>query len=427
MSQTGKIAEVLFENTMETYEHQMQMLGLVDIFKPNSGDMQNAGDVIWRPVQQHAPIIEGWDITGQETDIIEETYPAVLGEPKNDFVKQRADDLRDMQFWERRGVQSGKKQATELNSALAELIAQTGSIYFRSNATSGYDFVAEAQAILNERQALSDDDRHFVLNDRDNLKFSKDLAGRQTLQGRPEETWVKGQIGENVAEFDIHVGSYLKNLTGGADPATTTTAAVSDKPEGGSVAPVSKIVTNVDYRLSSPIPVVDSSGYGVGDKIQFENAGTPVQSIGLADKNPSGNPMTFTIVAIDVVGTDIQVFPKPIAADDGALTALEQAYANIDTVITSGATVNRLNIDTSAKTNIFWCKDSIEVTCGDAPIELLNQFGGMKVVSETMSNGQKMYMAYDGNIDDMTFKYRLFTWYNVTNKNPSANGVGITF
>lgn len=427
MATTGKIAEVLFEKTMETYEHQMMMLDLCDIFTPNQADMQNAGDVIWRPVQQHAPIIDGWDLTGLETDIIEETYPAILGTPKNDFVKQRADDLRDMQFWERRGEQAGKKQATELNASLAQLIANTGSLFFRSNTDSGYDFVAEAQAIMNERQLPADDMRCFVLNDRDTLKFAKDLAARQTLQGRPESTWRSGQIGENVAEFDVYTGSYLKNLAGGASPDTTTTALVSDKPEAGSVNQANGTVTNVDYRLSSPIPVVDSSAYNVGDKISFINGGGAVESVGLADKNSTGQAMTFTIVAKDVVGTDIQVFPKPIALDDPALTTLEAAYANINTQIESGATVSRLNTDVSAKTNIFWCKPSVEVTSGDAPIELLNDFGGMKVVSSTMSNGQKLYMAYDGNIDDMTFKYRLFTWYNVTNKNPSANGVGITY
>jgi len=425
MASTGKIVEVLFEKTLETYEHQMQMLDLVDHFEPGSGDMQNADNFVWRPVQQHAPIINGWDLTGQETDIIEETYPAILGEPANDFFEQRADDLRDMRFWERRGEQSGMRQATELNSRLAALVANTGSLFFRSNATSGYDFIAQGQAIMNERQT-ADDMRYFLLNDRDNLTFGQDLAGRQTLQGRPEQTWKTGQIGQNVAEFDVFTGSFLPTLAGGADPATTVTADVSDAPEGGSVNTATGVVTNVDYRISSVIPVTDSSSYNVGDRVSFSNGGTPVESIGLADKNPTGQPMTFTIVAIPN-GTSVQVFPKPIAADDAGLSALEQAYANINTQILNTATMNRLNVDASAKVNAFWAKNSIEVTGGDAPITLLNEFGGQKVVSSTMSNGQKMYMAYDGNIDNMTFKCRLFTWYGLTNRNPSANGIALTF
>jgi hypothetical protein len=418
---TGKIAEVLFDKVLDTYEHQLQMLEMCDYFAPDSGDMQNASNFVWRPVQQHAPIIEGWDLSSQETGIIEETYPAILGVPKNDLIEQRADDLRDMRFWERRGEQSGKRQATELNRLIAAQIANTGTLFYRSNTTSGYEFIAQAQAILNERETPSDDERYFMLNDRATLKFGSDLAARQTLQGRAEETWKTGQIGQNVAEFDVYTGPFLPNLTGGADPATTLSATVSEKPEGGSVVAATGVVTNVDYRTMD-VAVVASASYNVGDRVTVGD----VKSIGLADKVATNQLMTFTVVA-KPDGTTLTLWPKAIAANDAALSTLEKAYANVDHQLTSADEVNRLNTGASEKTNIFWCKNSIEVTGGDAPLQLLNEFGGMKVISSTMSNGQKMYMAYDGNIDKLTFKCRLFTWYGITNKNPSANGVGISY
>lgn len=425
MATTGKIAEVLFEKALETYEHQMQMLDLVEHWQPNSADMQNAGNVVWRPVQQHAPIIDGWDLTGLETDIIEETYPAILGTPKNDFFEQRADDLRDMQFWERRGEQSGMRQATELNKGLATLIKDTGSLYYQTNASSGYDAIAEGQAILNERQKLTEDMRYVVLNDRDNLKYGQDLAARQTLQGRPEDTWKTGQIGRNVAQFDVYTGSFMPTLTGNAAADSTTTANVSEAPEGGTVNTATGTVTNVDYRTST-IPVVSSANYAVGDRVKFTQGGVDVESIGLADKTASGQAFTAVIVSIPD-GTSLEIFPKPIALDDAALSTLEKAYANINTQILSGATVTKLNtFSGDKKVNAFWCKGAIEVTGGDAPIELLSTFGGQRVISSTMSNGQTMYMAYDGNIDKLTFKCRLFTWYGLTMKDPSAAGIWVT-
>ncbi len=426
MATTGKIAEVLFESAIETYEHQMQMLELVEHFQPNSGDMQNAGNVVWRPVQQHAPIIDGWDLTGLETDIIEETYPAVLGTPKNDFVKQRADDLRDMRFWERRGEESGRRQATELNKGIAELIKNTGSLYYQTNAASGYDAIAEGQAMLNERQKRTEDMRYVILNDRDNLKYGQDLAARQTLQGRPEDTWKTGQIGRNVAQFDVYTGSFLPTLAGNAAADSTTTAAVSEKPEGGSVNTATGVVTNVDYRVAT-IPVLSSANYAVGDRVKFVNGTTDVQAIGLADKTASGQPFTAVITAIPD-GTSLEIFPKPIALDDAALTTLEKAYANIDTQIASGATVEKLNTFTgNKKVNAFWCKGSIEVTGGDIPANLMTQYDGMRVIDHAMSNGQTMYMVYDGDINDMSFRFRIFTWYGLTNADPSANGIWTTF
>lgn len=420
---TGKIAEVLFESSLDTIKDQTMLVDLVSRFEPEGGGMQNSNNVVWRPVEQQATILDGWDLTGQETGIIEETYPAILGTPKNDFVSVRADDMRDMDFWRRRGVRSGMQQATELNKTIANAIATQGSLAYKSAATSGYNFIAEAQAIMNEQQR-NQTSRHFVLNDRDTLKFASDLAARQTLQGRPDEVWRTGQIGANVASFDVHTGSFLPTLAGGADPATTVTGNQSFAPQGGSVDAATGIVTNVDYR-SATIAVAASASYNVGDKITFANGGTAVQAVGSSDKVATGQARTFTIVA-KPTGTSITVYPKPIAVDDPALSTLQKAYANINTRILNGATVNRINTAASYKTNLFFDSDAVEVLSGSIPADLMSSFAGKKVISENMSNGQKMYMVYDGNINDMTFRYRMFTWWGVTVRDPMRCGVALS-
>ncbi len=422
---TGKTVEIIFDKAKETYEHQDSLLDMVMFEQPDPAKMQNSENVIWRPVQQHAPIIEGWDLTGEETGIIEETYPAVLGTPTNDLVEQRADKMRDRRFWERRAYQSGKRQATELNKRIADVIATQGSLFYRSDVDSGYDFISEGQAIQNERQLTNEYGRYFLLNDRDTKLFGSDLAARQTLQGQPEQVWKTGQLGQNIAEYDVFTGSFLPNLAGGSDPATTVTGNQSFKPEAGSVNATTKVVTNTDYRTAT-IPVAASGSYNVGDKINLSNSGTPVESIGLADKNSTDQAMTFTIIS-KPTSTSIEIFPKPIALDDSLLTTLEQSYANIDTVILNAATVDRLNIDASNKTNLFWEKSSIEVLGGTIPAELFQQFDGKKVVHDTLKNGLEMYMLYDGDIIEMNFRFRIFTWYGITMCDPSNAGVALTY
>lgn len=421
---TGKIAEIMFESTKETFESQDQMLSLVDFHEPDAGMFQNAGNVAWYPVEQHAPVIAGWDMTGEETGIIEETYPVILGTPSNDFVRQRIDDMRDKRFWEKRGKASGRRQASELNKLIASAITLQGSIFYRSNEASGYDFIAEAQALMNERQ-LATSKRHFLLNDRDLLTFASDLAARQTLQGKPDTAWATSQIGQNIAEFDIFTGSFLPNLTGGVDPATTVTGDHSFSPEGGSVNSSTGVVINVDYRIAVLI-VAASTDYNIGDKFTISNNGTPVTALGLDDKNDTGEAMTFTIVG-KPDSTHIQIYPKPIALDDPALTSVEAAYANIDTQILDTATVDRLNTDSANKVNLFWEKSAVEVIGGSIPAELFSQYDGMKVISDTLSNGQKLYMIYDGDIATLNFRYRLFTWYGITISAPQNCGVAVTY
>ena len=421
---TGKVAEVMFEKFKDTYEHQMDLLPLVDFHEPEGGTMQNTSNVIWYPVQQHAPVIAGWDLTGSETGIIEETYPAVIGTPNNDFVQMRADDLRDKRFWERRAVQSGMRQASQLNTDIANAITLQGSLFYRSNATSGYEFIAQAQAILNERQG-NQTQRYFMINDRDNLTFGSDLAARQTLQGRPAEVWKNGQIGKNIAGFDVYVGSFLPNLTGGADPAVTVTGNQAFIPSGGTVNATTRVVTNVDYREASLV-VNDSSLVTVGDKFTLQNTAVNINAVGLGDKVNTGQAMTFSVIEL-TDGTHIKIYPKPIAADQAGITVLQAAYANIHTAILNAATLTRLNIDASKKTNLFWDKSAVEVIGGTIPAELFKQYDGMKVITDTMSNGLKLYMVYDGDIATMNFRFRMFTWYGVTISSPSQCGVAVTF
>jgi hypothetical protein len=236
--------------------------------------------------------------------------------------------------------------------------------------------------------------------------------------------WESGQLAQNVAGFDVYTGSYLSTIAGGADPATTVTANVSLKPEAGSVS-ATGVVTNIDYRVGT-ILVTSSASYNVGDIVTFANGGVTVKAVGLTDKTVTDQAMTFRIVA-KPNGTSVQVYPKPIAVNDPALSALEQAYGNINTRILSTATMNRVNIDALARPSVFFDKKSIEVFHGEIPAQYFNQFGGQRVISETLKSGQKMYMLYDANSTTMNFKFRVFTWYAATNRNPSANGVAIRF
>ncbi len=281
---------------------------------------------------------------------------------------------------------------------------------------SGFNFISEGQALMNERQGLKTD-CCYILNDRSTQKYGQDLAARQTLQGQPAETWKTGQIGQNIAEFNVYTGSFLPTVAASSG-STTTTATFSGKPEGGGVS-ASFIVTNVDYRTAD-IAVTASAGFAIGDKVTFSN----VNAVGLADKTDTEILMTFTVVA-KPNATSVTIFPKPIALDDGALSVTEKAYANVNTQIVSGATMAAVNT-TGGRANLFYDNDAIEVLGGDVPMQLMGEFDGMKVISETMSNGLNMYMVYDSRLDDLRLRYRLFTWYGLTAKDPSRMGVSVS-
>lgn len=435
---TGKIAEVMFGDFVDTWKKQAVMIDLVDSDFMDPGSLQNAGNTVWYPVEQHRPILDGFDLTGQEQGIIEETVPISLGTPKNDFTQLRIDNLRDTRFWERAGKAAAKTQLTDVNKQLINLVQNTGANFYKwdtsTQGTNGFEFASQAQVILDDWQVYDDMGRNYLLNTTDLQKFAADLSGRETLGSkadRSDKAYADGGVGEYVAAFDIYKSSSLSKISGSNITVTTVSADVSLEPEAGSVNSTTNTVTNVDYRLGT-IPVTSSAAYAVGDWISFVNdpSGTPVtvEKIGLADKSESGATFTAKVVGIPN-GTSIEIFPKPIALDDPGLTDLQKAYANINTQILSGASVVKENTAevNGSRANIFWTKDSLKMISGEAPWELMSQYDGNQVLKESLGNGLTAYMVYDGNIASATFRYRLFIWYGLANFNPMANGVGVTY
>lgn len=413
---SGKIIATFYDKALKALEEQDAMSNLVEVDSIAMDTMQNTTDQYWRNVEQQAPVIVGRDLTGQQTDVIEQVYPLTVSAPRNDFFELNVSQLRDEGFMDRRAKAAAKKLSSDLNKQIADEVAAKGSLYYESSSVD-FDFVAEADAILDERQAYRDDGSSFFLNSRANQQMAGNLASRTLYpSNRSEMAYAKNQVGENVAGFDMYRASFAGNIAPALNATTTTVSTdVVDVPAGQHT--VGGTLVNLDYRYGT-IPFTAVTNFQVGDVITVAG----VNSLGVMDKSDTGELMTFRI--IDISGTDVTVYPKPIAADQAGITAAEAAYANISTSIDSGDVISKVNV-AGGKVNSFWANDSICVVNGREPLELLGEFAGMKVERETMSNGVDLYIAYDASIDTLNAKIRLFTRYGVVNKDPSRNGNAI--
>ena len=418
-SDTLKTVIAFYDDALKQLNDDFSYASLAEVDTIEPGRLQNANDIYWRNVEQQRPIISGWDLTGQETSTIEQGYPLQLEDPKNDFMEYRIDDLRDRGFMTRAARASAKKQNSFLNKRIAELVADTGTLTYESS-SAGFDFVAEADTLMTERGAYRDMGASFFLNPRTNQIMASDLASRTLYpDNRSEAAYNSALIGQNVAGFDIYraptygVIPARVNGTGG-----TVATNVTEVPEGFNSAGTNS-VQNVDYRVGSiELGAGEGANFQVGDVITVSG----VNALNVMDKTDTGELMTFRVTAIS---TDtLSVYPKPIAADQAGITDEQAAYANISTSIDSGATVSATNVN-GGNANSFWANDSICVVNGRQPFEILNEFDGMKIVSETLDNGLDLYMAYDANLATVNARVRLFTRWGLCNKDPSRNGNAI--
>lgn len=417
---TAKAVKVALNNAIDQIDEQMLMGVLARKEDVSGADLQNASNQIWRRVEQQANTFEGWDATGNYADIIDLTYPARLGTPQNSGTNPRADDLRDQRYLNDWTQTALKRLMSKQNSQIANLVKNTGSVFFDATVdgttgNTGYDAIKTVDTIFSERQLATESGISIFLNDRDAQLISSDIANRSNMNGMPETAYKNGMIAYNTAGSNLYECSFIPTITGAASPSTTVATTVSQAPVANKT--VAGEVVPVDYRISDDIAITDASGFDVGDWVEF----TGVNALGLADKNPTGETMTFKIV--EITSNNIKVYPKPIAADDGALDSAELAYANIDTQITSGTAIVRKNIDASKRGNAFWVNDSVEILNADSGVSSWGDLGGMKYETATLSSGTRVVMAYDGDIDTLSLKVRLFTWYGLTNRDPSRNGM----
>ncbi len=408
-----------YDDVLKQLNDEFSYIDRVEVDTIEPSRLQNANDIYWRNVEQQRPIISGWDLTGQETGTIEQGYPLQLEDPKNDLMEWRIDDLRDRGFMERASRASAKRQNAELNKRITNLVADTGTLSYESS-TSGFDFVAEADTLMTERGAYRDMGASFFLSPRVNQVMASDLASRTLYpDNRSEAAYNSAMIGQNVAGFDIfRAPTYgtipaRVNATGG-----TVASDVTEVPEGFTNVGTNSI-QNVDYRVGDiPLGAGEGANFQVGDIITVAG----VNAVNVMDKTDTGQLMTFRVV--DINTDTLSVYPKPIAADQAGITTEQAAYANISTSIDSGATVSAVNAN-GGNANSFWANDSICVVNGRQPFEVLNEFEGMKVVSQTLDNGLDLYMAYDANLATVNARVRLFTRWGLVNKDPSRNGNAI--
>jgi len=413
-NQTAKNILAFYDEASKQLSTNNTFADKMDLSSISGVDMQNSNNVYWKTVEQQAPVIGGFDLSGVTPgNIIAQTYPLNVGVPRNDYFTLRTEELRDTRFMKDRAKAGANRLSSDWNKRAAELASTTGSMYYES-ASTGYDFVAEARTMMTERQLNADTGSSFFLTPRNNQIMGSDLASRSLFpNNRSDKVYSTGMIGEQVAGFGLFEAPTY-GIQAAAVNATTTTVNgnVTEVPE--SFVTVSGSIQNVDYRPGT-VSLTSAANFRVGDVVTFAG----VNSVGLADKTDTGQLMTFKIIEVNT--NDIVVYPKPIAANQAGITTSQAAYANISTAIMNTMVVSKVNV-AGGQSNSFWANDSMCFVNADGNLNALNDFDGMKVDSQTLDNGIKLYIAYDARLDTLNCRVRLFTWGGLVNKDPSRNG-----
>jgi hypothetical protein len=419
----SKEERVAFENILEGFNDALVMSRNVSVYNTDGSMMERTNDVIWRPQPYIATSINGaprTDISSQFVDFTQLAVPATLGFNKTVPFALDALELRDQLQEGRLGDSAKQKLASDINVAIMNVAAaQSTMVVTRSGSAGGYSDVAECDAVFNE-QGVQMFDRYLALSSRSYNGMASDLAGRQTMTGKPTTAYERSFVGE-VAGFQTYKMDYANRIVGNTTPVGDITINGANQyytPRATSTAGTGE-TNNVDNRYQSlNITLAAGAVVRVGDCFKLAS----VNALHHITKGDTGQAKTFRIISITsgggTAGNNTVVISPPIISAQGGTDA-ELQYKNVSATPANGSTVTILNVD-AADINVFWQKDALEILPGRYAIPTN---AGVDVMRGTTDQGIELVMQKFYDINTAITKYRMDTFFGVVNKQPEMSGI----
>ena len=411
----SKEERVAFELLLEGFQDALVLSRNVSTYSTDQVTMERTSDTIWRPQPYISQSFDGQDQTNNFKDYTQLSVPARIGYAKSVPFVLTAKELRDALQEQRLGQSAKQKLASDINVAVMNVAAQQGTLVVkRTSAASGFDDVAQCEAIFNE-QGVMDFERYLALSTRDYNGMASNLAGRQTMQGKPVTAYEKAYVG-TVASFETYKLDYANRLAaaaGGAGLTISTLDAAANYyiPKATSTA-VTGEVGNVDNRYQT-VTISSTTNVAAGDCFTI----AAVNAVHHITKGDTGQLKTFRVISVDS-GTTMTISPPIISNQVANDASAEYQNCVVNTKAANSAIVFLNTV--AAYANPFWQKDAIEILPGRYAVP---SDAGVAVMRASTDQGIELVFQKWYDINTMKTKYRIDTLFGVVNKQPEMSGI----
>lgn len=416
MSSFSKEERVAFEDILEGFDDQLVLSRNVRKYTTDQRQMERSNDTIWRPMPYIANTFSGADQTANFQINTQLSVPSSISNRRVAPWILTDLELRDQLQEGRLGEAAKQKLASDINVALMNTASSQGTLVVkRTVAASGFDDVAQCDAIFNE-QGVPSYERYLALSTRDynGMAGNLQVASRSFGNGKSDKAYENAFVGP-VASFNTYKLDYANRLAaaaggGGLTVSTLVGAANFWVPKATSVA-VTGESSNVDNRFQT-ITVSSTTNVVAGDA--FTIAG--VNAVHHITKGDTGQLKTFRVIAVNS-GTTMTISP-PIISAQGASDA-ELQYQNVTVTPSATAAIVFLNT-VAANINCFWQKDAMEILPGRiaTPAD-----AGVAVMRGTTDQGLELVMQKFADINTGNIKYRMDTLFGTVMLQPEMAGI----
>ena len=416
----NKEERVAFEDILEGFNDALVLSNSVSIYNTDQTMMERTSNTIQRPMPYISRSYSGTDMSSNFGDYTQLSVPATIGFSKSVPWKLSATDLRDLLQEKRLGESAYKKLASDINVSVTNVASNQGTLVVtRSGAASGFDDVAECDAIMNE-QGIPMDDRYLALSTRDYNGMAANLsqASRSFNNAKSVSAYERALVGD-AAGFETLKLDYANRLApaaGGGSITIDTRAQASGQhyTPSATTTGTGGEVSNKDNRYQT-VTVSSTTNVAAGDC--FTIAG--VNAVHHITKADTGQLKTFRVISV-TDGSSMVISPPIISNQDGSPDDASASYKNCEVVTAaSNSAITFINYD-AANVNCFWHKDAIELLPGRYAVP---EAAGAEVLRGTTDNGIEVVMQKQYDINTMMTKYRLDCLYGVVNKQPEMTGI----
>jgi len=406
---------VAFENVLEKFNDQLVLSRNVSKYETDQVTMERANDTIWRPQPYIAQSHDGTDATNNFDEATQLSVPATIGYSKHSTAIMTATEMRDALQEGRLGEAAAQKLSSDVNLSVMTVAALQGTLVVkRTAAASGFDDLAQAEAIFNE-QGVNAFNRYIALSTRDYNGMASNLAGRGTMQGKPVTAYEKAYVG-HLANFDTYKLDYATRLTAAAGGSgltmDTRDAAVNYYTPVATSTAATGETSNVDNRYQT-ITVSSTTNVAAGDCFTV----AALNAVHHISKGDTGQLKTFRVISVPS-STTLVISPPMITAQGGTDAELQYQNCVINTKASNSAIVFMNTV--TASVNPFWQKDAIEILPGRYAVPT---DAGTAVRRATTDQGLEVVMQKFYDINTMKTKFRWDVRWGVCMKQPEMAGI----
>jgi hypothetical protein len=354
-------------------------------------------------------------MTSNFFDYTQLSVPATIGFNQSVPWIMTATELRDALQEQRLGDSAKQKLASDINVAVLNVASRQGTLVVkRLSAASGFDDVAQCEAIFNE-QGVNFDSRYLALSTRDYNGMASNLAGRQTLTPKALTAYDRAYIGQ-VASFDTFKMDYANRIgvaAGSGITIDTRDAAVNYQvPKAVTSSPTTAERLNVDNRYQT-VTVSSTTGVAAGDCFTI----AAVNAVHHITKGDTGQLKTFRVISV-TDSTHMVISPGIVSNQVASPASTEYQNCVVNTKAANSAIVFLNTV--AAPINCFWQKDAIEILPGRYAVPA---DAGANVMRASTDQGIELVMQKQYDINTMKTRYRLDTLFGVVNKQPEMSGI----